>query len=62
MADTVIQKLRHMVTLPHFEKVREMWDSRKMCWGVGGGREDVGRGMRGSVGKCVGVWGRCRER
>ena len=33
-----------------------------MCWGVGG---DVGRGMRGGVGKCVGVWGgkgRCRER
>ena len=33
-----------------------------MCWGVGG---DVGRGMRGSVGECVGVWGgkgRCRER
>ena len=29
-----------------------------MCWGVGGGRKDVGRGMRGGVGKCVGVWGR----
>ena len=29
-----------------------------MCCSVGGGREDVGRGMRGGVGKCVGVWGR----
>ena len=29
-----------------------------MCWGVGGGRGDVGRGMRGGVGKRVGVWGR----
>ena len=29
-----------------------------MCWGVKGGRGDVGRGMRGGVGKCVGVWGR----
>ena len=29
-----------------------------MCWGVGGGRGDVGRGMRGGVGKCDGVWGR----
>ena len=29
-----------------------------MCWGVGGGNEDVGRGMRGGVEKCVGVWGR----
>ena len=28
-----------------------------MCWGVGGGRRDVGRGMRGGVGKCDGVWG-----
>ena len=28
------------------------------CSGAWGGREDVGRGMRGSVGKCVGVWGR----
>ena len=31
--------------------------------GCGGGKEDVGRGMRGGVGKCVGVWGgkrRCR--
>ena len=28
-----------------------------MCWGVGGERGDVGRGMRGGVGKCVGVWG-----
>ena len=25
-----------------------------MCWGVGGGRGDVGRGMRGGVGKYVG--------
>ena len=36
-----------------------------MCWDVGGGRGDVGRGMRGSVEKCVGVWGgkgRCKER
>ena len=32
-------------------------NSRKMCWDVGGGRVDVGRGMRG-VGKCVRVWGR----
>ena len=32
----------------------------KKCVGVegGGGREDVGRGMKGGVGKCVGVWGR----
>ena len=29
-----------------------------MCWGVGGGRGDVGRGMRGGIGKCDGVWGR----
>ena len=29
-----------------------------MCWGVGGGRGDVGRGMRGGVGKCFGVWGK----
>ena len=29
-----------------------------MCRGVGGGRGDVGRGMRGGVGKCVRVWGR----
>ena len=33
-----------------------------MCWGVGGGRRDVGRGMKGGVGKCDGMWGRCRER
>ena len=36
-----------------------------MCWGVGGGRRDVGRGMKGGVGKCDGVWeggkGKCRE-
>ena len=30
--------------------------------GCGGGREQVGRGIRGGVEKCVGVWGRCRER
>ena len=29
-----------------------------MCWGVGGGRGDVGKGMRGIVGKCDGVWGK----
>ena len=29
-----------------------------VCWGVGGGRRDVGRDMRGGVGKCVEVWGR----
>ena len=29
-----------------------------MCWGVGRGRGDVGRGMRGGVGKCDGVWGK----
>ena len=29
-----------------------------MCWGAGGGRGDVGRGMRGGVGKCDGVWGK----
>ena len=29
-----------------------------MCWGVGGGRGDVGRGVRGGVGKCDGVWGK----
>ena len=31
-----------------------------MCWGVGEGRGDVGRGtgMRGGVGKCDGMWGR----
>ena len=29
------------------------------CVGVkGGGRGDVGRGIRGGVGKCAGVWGR----
>ena len=31
-----------------------------MCWGVGGGRGDEKRGMRG-VGKCFGVWGRYGE-
>ena len=25
--------------------------------GVGGGRGDVERGIRGGIGKCVGVWG-----
>ena len=56
------QKLHHIVTSPHFEKVRrDVGDSRKMCWGVGEGRVDVGRGMRGGVGKCVGMWGRQRE-
>ena len=30
--------------------------------GCGEGRGDVGRGMKGGVGKCDGVWGRCRER
>ena len=30
-----------------------------MCWGVGEGTRDVGRGMKGGVGKCDGVWGRC---
>ena len=29
-----------------------------MCWGVGGGRRDVGRYIKGGVGKCDGVWGR----
>ena len=29
-----------------------------MCWGVGEKRGDVGRGMRGGVGKYDGVWGR----
>ena len=29
-----------------------------MCWGVGEGRGDVGKGMRGGLGKCVGMWGR----
>ena len=29
-----------------------------MCWGVGKGRGDKGRGMRGGVEKCVGMWGR----
>ena len=32
-----------------------------MCWGVGGGRGDVGRGTRGVV-KCAGVWGMSKER
>ena len=33
-----------------------MWDSRKMCWGVGRGRGDVERGMRGRCRKvCWGV-------
>ena len=36
------QKLRHMATLPYFQKVRR----------------DVGRNMKGSVRKSVGVWGR----
>ena len=27
-----------------------------MCWGVGGERGDVVRGMRGVVRKCDGVW------
>ena len=29
-----------------------------MCWGVGGGRRDVGRYIKGGAGKCDGVWGR----
>ena len=29
-----------------------------MCWGVGGGRGNVGRGMKGGVGKFHWVWGR----
>ena len=29
-----------------------------MCWGVGRGRGDIGRGMREGVGKCVEVLGR----
>ena len=29
-----------------------------MCWGVGGGRGDMVRGMRGGVGRCDGVWGK----
>ena len=29
-----------------------------MCWDVGRGRGNVERGMRGGVGKCVGVCGR----
>ena len=33
-----------------------------MCWGVGGGRRDVGRGTKGSVGKCDGGKGKCREK
>ena len=36
-----------------------------MCWGVGGGREDVRRGMRGGVGSVLGCGrgkGRSRER
>ena len=32
-----------------------------MCWGVGGGRRDVGRGMKGGVRKCDGMWGRLGE-
>ena len=31
-----------------------------MCWGVGGGRRNVGRSMKG-VGKCDGVWRRYGE-
>ena len=45
------------VTSSHFEKGRCGGRCRKVCWGVGGGRGDAGRSMRG-VGKCVGVWGR----
>ena len=29
-----------------------------MCWGVGKEGGGVGRGMRGGVGKCDGVWER----
>ena len=29
-----------------------------MCWGVEGGRRDVGRGMKGGVGKCGGDVGK----
>ena len=29
-----------------------------MCLGVGGGRRNVGRGMKGGAGKRDGVWGR----
>ena len=47
------QKLCHMVTLPHFEKVRGDVGIVEKCVGIG--RGDVGRG---GVGKCVGVWGR----
>ena len=33
----------------------------KCVGGVEGGRGAVGRGMRGGVGKCVGVWGEVRK-
>ena len=29
-----------------------------MCWGIGGGRGDMERCIRGGVEKCVKVWGR----
>ena len=52
------QKLRHTVTSPHFEKVKGDVGIVGKCVGCGGGRGDVGRGMRGGVGKCDGVWRR----
>ena len=51
------QKLRHMVTSPHFEKVRGDVRIVRKCVGVWR-EEDVERGMRGGVGACAGVWGR----
>ena len=47
-----------MVTSPHFEKARGDVGIVGKC--VGGGRGDVGRGMRGGVGKVKGreeMWG-----
>ena len=35
-----------------------MWGLQENVLGCGGGRGDVGKGMREGVGKCVGVWGR----
>ena len=43
-----------MVTSPQFEKVKGDVGIVGKC--VGGGRRDVGRGMKGGVGKCDGVW------
>ena len=56
------QKLRHMVTSPHFGKVKgDVGIGVGKCVGVWGRKEGCGKRyetVKGGVGKCDGVWGR----